>query len=124
MTSNWTPEEYAIYLQRNKAYSERKAAELERYTGNEPLEESAMEKAPSGKFILRIESHRRRLLDEDNTCEKYLVDTLRYAGLIPADDPETLHIEVTQFKCKKDQEEHVVITISPRVSEDKKQQKE
>jgi len=65
----------------------------------------------TGRFLVRVTSVRKRLLDEDNICEKYHVDCCRYAGLIPTDSPSRVRIETTQRKCQKDEEEHVQIEI-------------
>lgn len=56
-------------------------------------------KAPdAGKFVVRVESQRVNLLDEDNLCEKYVVDGLRYAGIIPCDKADRCRIITTQKK--------------------------
>lgn len=64
------------------------------------------------RFLVRVTSFRRRLLDEDNLCEKYVVDCCRYSGLLPGDAPETTRIEVCQQKVsgEKDERTEVVIT--------------
>ncbi len=65
----------------------------------------------SGKFLVRVTSRRRRLIDEDNLCEKFHVDCCRYAGLLPGDDPEQARIEVRQEKVGKCEAEETVIEI-------------
>ena len=65
-----------------------------------------------GRFRVRVTSVRNRLLDEDNLCEKYVVDCCRYAGLIPGDAPGQTKIEVDQRKCAKGEEEHIEVSIS------------
>jgi hypothetical protein len=54
---------------------------------------------------------RRRLLDEDNLCEKYHVDCCRYAGLIPGDSPAEIQIQTRQRKAARGEEEHTQIDI-------------
>ncbi len=72
---------------------------------------SEVEKAVNGRFLVRVESVRKRLLDEDNLCEKFIVDCCRYAGLIPGDAPGQTKIEVSQRKCGKGETEHVNVSI-------------
>ena len=64
----------------------------------EKLEKAQVKASYSGKFVVRITSFRKRLLDEDNLAVKYHVDALRYAGIIPNDAPDKTHIEVSQIK--------------------------
>jgi hypothetical protein len=65
----------------------------------------------SGRYLVRVESVRSRLLDEDNLCAKYHVDCLRYAGILPSDAPGVAKIEVTQRRCLKGEAEKVVIRV-------------
>lgn len=53
-----------------------------------------------GRVIVRIVSYRRRLLDIDNLSGgcKYHLDSLRYAKLIPEDNPQAISLEVSQVK--------------------------
>lgn len=85
--------------------------ELERNPGNGTLAEGAAKKANSTRLLVRITSVRKRLLDEDNLCEKYLLDCCRYSGLIRDDSPEEIHVETFQRKAGKDEEEHTLIWI-------------
>lgn len=63
------------------------------------------------RIILRIICHRVRLQDEDNSLFKPLVDQLRYAGLIPEDDPATIKLETDQIRVKTKKEEGTEILI-------------
>lgn len=63
------------------------------------------------RFLVRVTSIRRRLLDTDNSCEKFHVDLLRYAGVIPDDTPDKIEIEVRQIKAGKGREEETVIEV-------------
>lgn len=87
--------------------------ELERDTCHEPLETAPVQKGASGKVLVLLTSFRRRLLDEDNLCEKYHVDCCRYAGLIRADDPGSAKIQICQEKVGSGQAEFVRIEITP-----------
>lgn len=86
-------------------------AELERHPGNGALAQGRVQKADAGRILVRITSVRKRLLDEDNLCEKYILDCCRYAGLIPDDSPEQVHVETFQRKAGKEEEEHTLIWI-------------
>jgi hypothetical protein len=88
-----------------------KVAKLERDSGNAPLEAKKNQRSASSRFLVRIESRRKRLLDEDNICEKYLVDLLRYSGIIANDSPDQCRIEVSQTKCRKGEPEEITIEV-------------
>lgn len=86
-------------------------AELERHPSDGTLGKRQIQNlAPSG-VLIRLTSYRTRLLDEDNLCEKYLVDCCRYAGLIRQDDPRAAKIEVRQEKVGHGEPEFVRIEI-------------
>ncbi len=88
------------------------AAKLECDSGNGALVAQEVQGRAGVRFLVRIESVRSRLLDEDNLCEKYHVDLLRYSGVIPDDAPGKTKIEVSQRKAIKDEDEHIVIEVS------------
>lgn len=63
--------------------------------------EEASRQGPE-RIIVRIERRGVRLLDKDNLAGcKGTIDALRYAGLIPDDDPEAIELILTQKKVKK-----------------------
>ena len=63
------------------------------------------------KRFVRVVSYRVVLLDEDNLCEKFLVDALRYAGAIPGDSPDRCRIVTTQEKVAHFDEERTEVTV-------------
>jgi hypothetical protein len=75
---------------------------------DEPVAEEKRKAIDSSRVRVCIESRRTRLLDPDNLCAKYFIDSLRYAGLIPNDRAEDIELKVTQTKVKKGQEETLV----------------
>ena len=81
-------------------------------TCNAALGQSEVQKTGNGRVLVRVTSHRKRLIDEDNLCEKFVVDCCRYAGLIPGDAPGQTKIEVAQVKVAKGEYEHVEVSIS------------
>lgn len=84
---------------------------LERNSRPGTLGKSQAKKTDTRRFLVRVKSFRRRLLDQDNLCEKFAVDCCRYAGLLPADDPGKAKIEVSQEKVKRKEDERTEITI-------------
>ena len=89
-----------------------KAPILERTAGNAALVETQVQSGTGDRILVRIESVRKRLLDEDNLVSKYHTDLCRYSGLIPSDAPGICKIETTQRKAEKGEEERTEITIT------------
>ena len=110
---NWTPEQLFDYERKNrhKADYPRQVAIVESNAGDKLASEAQIQKAGKSRFLVRVISVRKRLIDEDNLAEKFLVDECRYAGLIPDDAPECCKIEVSQRKCQENEPEHVIIEI-------------
>jgi len=72
---------------------------------------SGAKKSPP-RVVVRIKCCRSKLLDPDNLCPKSLIDGLRYAGLIPGDEPDKIELVVTQEKCdKKDERTEIELTF-------------
>jgi len=88
-----------------------KPAELERDRGHAPLPASPLKKGPPARFLVCVKDVRRRLLDEDNLCEKFHVDLLRYSGVLPSDSPAQATIQTTQRKCEEGEEPHTEIEV-------------
>jgi hypothetical protein len=89
----------------------RKAAELESNSSNAALDKKKVQGRPCQKFLVRVASIRKRLLDEDNLCEKYHVDLCRYAGILPCDEASQVKIEVCQKKAGKEDVEKTIIEV-------------
>lgn len=98
------------FLQLN---SQTPAPILERSSGDGTLAKGEVKEGDTGRFFVLIKSYRRRLLDEDNLCEKYHVDLCRYAGILPSDAPDRTSIAVSQEKVKSKDEERTEILITP-----------
>jgi len=106
------PKASAAFIAANlSAGAAEQAAKLECHTGNEPLGAKEVQGSTGQRFLVRITAHRKRLIDEDNLCEKYLVDLLRYARVIPDDAPGVCKIEVSQKKVGKGQPEKTIIEV-------------
>jgi hypothetical protein len=87
------------------------SSELERGFGDGTLGQIQAQAGLGQKFRVVVTSYRKRLLDEDNLCEKYLVDLCRYIGALPKDSPGTATIEVKQEKIQSNEEEKCLIEI-------------
>lgn len=88
------------------------AAVVERHLGDAALGPAQAKAVHPGRVLVRVTSYRHRLLDEDNLCEKYHVDCLRYAGIVQDDSAEKARIEVSQIKVGRKEEERVEITVT------------
>jgi len=86
-------------------------AVVERDSRDAPLEKKEVQGRVSERVLVRITSVRKRLIDEDNLCEKYHVDLCRYAGIISGDEASKTKIETTQRKAQKGEEEKVIIEV-------------
>ena len=76
-----------------------------------PNTDKAQERSKK-RISLRITRYATRLLDEDNLSgAKLAIDQLRYAGIIPNDDPESTKIIIDQIKVKHKTEERTEIEI-------------
>lgn len=89
----------------------RKTAKLERPAPHQSSRENANQKIDSIKCHLRIVSVRKRQIDPDNISVKYLIDALRYAGVIQDDAAKDITLEVSQRKCLSDEDEHTEVSI-------------
>jgi hypothetical protein len=70
------------------------------------------QKGSKKRITLRITRYATRLLDEDNLAgSKLLTDQLRYAGIIPSDDPESLKIILDQIKVPQKTQERTEVEI-------------
>jgi hypothetical protein len=118
----WTPDEYQDYMRRRNAQIEQQrnaktggagaASVVEPSAGHAALGKTQAKGRDTAKFLVRLTSRRKRLLDQDNLCEKYHVDCLRYAGIIPSDAPSQTRIEVCQIKTAKGEPEEIHIEVS------------
>lgn len=89
----------------------RPVAEPQRIARDAALGAAQTKSRDSQRFLVRITSVRKRLLDEDNLVGKYHCDLLRYAGIIPSDAPAVTSIQTRQRKAAKGEAEEVVIEV-------------
>ena len=92
--------------------SSRQAPVLEQHSGDGGMGAVQVEGRLGKRLLVRVTATRTRLLDEDNLCEKYHVDLLRYAsGGALGDSPATTHIEVAQQKAGPGEPEEVRLEV-------------
>lgn len=87
-------------------------AKSEQVVRDESLAAAKGKEGNSGRIRVSVTSYRRRLADLDNLAPKYFVDCLRYAGIIPDDDPQSIDYSVSQIKVRKKEEERTTIEIN------------
>jgi hypothetical protein len=63
------------------------------------------------RFLIRVESIRKRGVDCEGLCCKYLVDCLRYSGVIPDDTAEQATIEIQQRKATENETERTIVEV-------------
>lgn len=64
------------------------------------------------RILVSVVSFRIRLCDVDNLCPKYFIDCLRYAEIIPDDNPEAIDLQVKQVKVAHKSEERTEIEVT------------
>lgn len=89
----------------------RQVTQLESNSCNAPLEKKKVQRQTGERFLVRVATRRKRLIDESNLCYKYHEDLCRYAGALPSDAPQVTHSEVSQTKCKKGESEEITIEV-------------
>lgn len=102
------------HLSRKEIQAPRKnpnSSKPQRGNDNAALAAGQVQSGSSQRFLVRVTSFRKRLIDEDNLCPKFAVDCCRYAGLLPDDAPGETKIECRQEKVGKEEDEHTVIEI-------------
>lgn len=65
----------------------------------------------AARFLVRVESVRKRLLDTDNLCAKHFIDCCRFAGILPDDSPDKTEIQISQRKAVKGESERTIIEV-------------
>ena len=104
-----TAKQFQLLYGNPQVQCEVKSPKPQRPARHEPLAAAQVEAGNSKRYVVIVTSRRIRLLDEDNLIEKYHIDSLRYAGILPSDTPEACQIQVRQEKvAKKDQEETLI----------------
>lgn len=98
--------------------SQRADPQLERGNEHAPVCAEEVQGSRGQRFLVLVTSYRRRLLDEDNLCEKFHVDCCRHAGLLPDDSAKTTRIETRQILVKDDEDLRTEIEIVDRWAPD------
>ena len=95
----------------DKAVDTGETAIVERGNEHAPFRKDKTKEGDRRRFLVRVVSVRNRLLDEDNLCEKFHVDVLRYAGIIAGDEAGRCTIQTSQRKAQKGESEHTEIEV-------------
>lgn len=77
-----------------------------------PLATTEGEKRGARRFLVSVVSKRVRLVDPDNLCPKYIIDCLRYAGVLPDDSPEFVTTSFSQIKVARFDQEETLIEVT------------
>lgn len=96
----------------NENHGVSRSAKPEQTVRDESLAKAKGKESYTGRVRVSVTSYRRRLADLDNLAPKYFVDCLRYAGIIPDDDPQSIDYTVSQIKVRKKEEERTTIEIN------------
>jgi hypothetical protein len=75
-----------------------------RVVRNEPLAKNEGKKENSGRVHVRITVFRKRLTDPDNNNCKWIIDCLRYSGVLRDDREEDVTLEIRQEKTRGQEE--------------------
>jgi len=111
---SWTPEDLRAYeLRKTQLANKHQIAKPELPLPSEPLRAPQDQARDAVRFLVCIESRRRKLLDPDNLCAKYVLDCCRYAGLIPDDRPQDIEFKCFQTQVETEEEECTIVTIEP-----------
>ena len=90
----------------------RKSSKLERDSRYKPKKKARNKTEVQGRFRVRYEVYRKRLLDYSNICYKWYEDKLVEHGILPDDTAKYVDAaELVQYKCKKGEKERVVIKV-------------
>jgi hypothetical protein len=109
-----TDEDLRMPLKRNPALSvgdSGPVASVERRPRNEPLAAKEVQGQAGGRVLVVVTSFRKYDCDDDGLCEKYIIDLLRYAGILSGDSQKHCKIETSFRKAKKGETERTEIDI-------------
>lgn len=80
---------------------------------NEPLAKNEGEKKNTGRIHVRITVFRKRLTDPDNNNCKWIIDCLRYSGILHDDREEDVSLEIRQEKTREQEETLIELFNEP-----------
>lgn len=116
---NWTQQDYADYTARQTASgriknpAEAQPAKPQQAPRPALSPPAPIESGDSKRIRVRVTSRRMFLLDPDNVCEKFVIDLLRYSGVLPDDAPEFIELEIRQEKAASKSQQETIIEIIP-----------
>jgi hypothetical protein len=80
---------------------------------NGAVGKAGREKKNTGRILVRITVYRKRCVDPCNAGQKYLVDCLRYAGILVDDREEDIALEINQEKTRGEEETLIELFNEP-----------
>lgn len=103
----WTQEEYEAYQNRRALQNPKPESSSEMALASAP---PRIEK-DTACFVCRIKSYRIRPVDSDALVGKWMVDALRYSGLLPGDSIGELDYQIRQIKVPSKSLERTEVEI-------------
>jgi hypothetical protein len=58
----------------------------------------------TGRILIRVKTRRSRAIDPDNNCCKWIIDCLRYSGILQNDREQDVALEISQEKTRGEEE--------------------
>ncbi len=98
---------------RNQVGSVSSRPKPEQTLRHESLGKNRRKKEDPKRYRISIVSFRVRLIDPDNLCAKFFIDSLRYSRVIDDDSSRHVIVEVSQQKVAKTNQQRTEITITP-----------
>jgi len=80
---------------------------------NGAVGEAGREKTHTGRILVRITVFRKRLVDPCNAGQKYIVDCLRYSGILVDDREQDIALEIRQEKTRGEEETLIELFREP-----------
>ena len=71
---------------------------------NGAVGEAGGEAPYTGRILIRVKTRRSRAIDPDNNCCKWVVDCLRYSGILQNDREQDVALEISQEKTRGEEE--------------------
>jgi hypothetical protein len=99
-------------IESNQTRCETPSAKSQQIVRHESVATAERKANNTARYLVRIDSRRKRLIDPDNLCAKYMLDAIKYAGCIPDDRPQDIQFQIGQTKVETE-EECTVIEIIP-----------
>ena len=113
----WSQEDYDAFVARTAAKRPEPAVKVlaprtQPTPKHELAREARGEEECTRRIHVSIEVRRRRLLDPDNICNKFITDLLRYSGILRDDSSKFIEFSQRQTKVKRREEEETIVELT------------